>query len=150
MGVVREAIATRLDRDRAFALWIDVRRWPTFVDGFGHVERLDEDWPARGAKLVWRSTPDGRGTVTERVTDSAPGRVLVTDVFEERCAGVQTVTFEPDAEGSVVELELDYELAKGGPLKGITDVLFIRARQAEALRRTLRRFATEAAEEAEL
>jgi len=60
------------------------------------------------------------------------------------------VTFEPDGEGSVVELELVYELSKGGALRGITDVLFIRARQAEALRRTLKRFATEAAEEAEL
>ena len=150
MGVVREAIATRLDPERAFALWTDVRRWPTFVDGFAHAERLDEGWPDAGSKLVWRSTPDGRGTVTERVTESEPGRLLVTDVFEERCAGVQTVTFEPDEEGSVVELELDYELSKGGPLRGVTDVLFIRARQAEALRRTLRRFATEAAEEAEL
>jgi hypothetical protein len=150
VGVVREAIATRLDPERAFALWADVRRWPTFIDGFARPERLDDEWPAPGAKLVWRSTPDGRGTVTERVTGSEPGRLLVTDVFEERCAGVQTVRFEPDGEGSLVELELDYELSKGGPLRGITDALFIRARQAEALRRTLRRFATEAAEEAEL
>ena len=150
MGVVREAVAIKLDPERAFKLWADVRRWPTFVDGFAHPERLDEEWPAEGAKLVWRSTPDGRGTVTERVTESEPGRQLVTDVFEERCAGVQTVRFEPDEEGSLVELELDYELAKGGPLRGITDVLFIRRAQADALRRTLRRFATEAAEEAAL
>ena len=150
MGVVREAIATRLDPERAFELWTDVRRWPTFVDGFARPRRMDDEWPAEGAKLVWESTPDGRGTVTERVTESEPGRRLVTDVLEERCTGVQTVSFEPDEEGSVVELELDYELSKGGALRGITDVLFIRARQAEALRRTLKRFATEAAEEAEL
>lgn len=150
MGVVREAIATRLDPERAFALWADVRRWPTFVDGFARADRLDEAWPAPGAKLVWQSTPDGRGTVTERVSESEPGRALVTDVFEERCSGVQTVSFEPDEDGSIVELEFDYELSKGGALRGVTDVLFIRARQTEALRRTLKRFATEAAEEAEL
>ena len=150
MGVVREAIATPLDPDRAYGLWVDLRRWPTFVDGFKHAERVDESWPEAGAKLVWRSGPDGRGTVTERVTDSQPGRRLVTEVYEERCAGVQTVSFEPDADGSIVELELDYELAKGGPLRGVTDVLFIRRAQADALRRTLRRFGTEAAEEAAL
>ena len=44
--------------------------------------------------------------------------LVLTDVFEERCSGVQTVRFEPDEEGSLVELELDYELTKGGPLRG--------------------------------
>ncbi len=150
MAVVREAIATALPPGRAYELWIDVRRWPTFVDGFKHAERIDERWPGEGAKLVWRSTPDGRGIVTERVTDSVEGRRLVTHVFEERLTGTQTVTFEPDEAGSLVELELDYELVKGGPLSGITDVLFIRRAQTDALRRTLRRFATEAAEEAAL
>jgi len=50
----------------------------------------------------------------------------------------------------VIEIEYDYELAKGGPLRGVTDVLFIRRAQSDALVRTLRRFATEAAEEAAL
>lgn len=150
MGLVREAIAVQLDPERAYRLWTDVRRWPTFVDGFARPERIDEGWPGEGAKLVWQSTPDGRGRVTERVTESADGHRLVTDVFEERLTGTQTVTFEPDGEGSVVELELDYELAKGGALRGVTDVLFIRRAQSDALRRTLRRFATEAAEEAAL
>ena len=150
MGVVREAIAVRLDPQRAFDLWADVTRWPTFVDGFARPERLDEGWPAEGAKLVWQSTPDGRGTVTERVVESAPPGRLVTDVFEERCSGTQTITFEPDEDGALVQIELDYELSKGGALKGVTDVLFIRRAQADALVRTLRRFATEAAEEAAL
>ena len=150
MGVVREAIATQLDPDRAFDLWTDVNRWPTFIDGFVRPKRIDDGWPASGAKLIWESTPDGRGTVTERVTDSAAGVRVVTDVFEERCTGTQTVTFEPDGDGSLVEIEYDYELAKGGPLRGVTDVLFIRRAQSDALVRTLRRFATEAAEEAAL
>ena len=150
MGTVREAIAVRLDVDRAFALWADVRRWPTFVDGFARVRRLDDEWPARGARLVWESTPEGRGTVTERVAESDPGRRLVTQVFEERCAGTQTVTFEPDDSGAVAQIEYEYELSSGGALRGVTDVLFIRRAQSDALVRTLRRFATEAAEEAEL
>jgi hypothetical protein len=150
MAVVREAITVRLDPERAYALWTDVRRWPTFVDGFARVKRQDEGWPHQGAKLVWESTPEGRGIVTERVLGSHPGVSIITQVFEERCTGTQTVTFEPDEDGAVAQIEYDYELSKGGPLRGITDVLFIRRAQSDALVRTLRRFATEAAEEAEL
>ncbi len=150
MGVVREAIRVDLDPDRAYALWTDVRRWPTFVDGFARVERLDDEWPRPGSKVVWQSTPDGRGRVTERVTGSTPGIRVITEVFEERLTATQTVTFEDAGDGAVVQIELDYELARGGPLAGITDVLFIRRAQSDALVRTLRRFATEAAEEAAL
>ena len=49
-----------------------------------------------------------------------------------------------------VDIELDYTLTRGGPLAGMTDLLFIRRAQTDAIRRTLRRFATEAAEEARL
>ena len=153
MGVVREAVVVPLIPARAFALWADVRRWPTFVDGFARVERIDEGWPDEGAKIVWQSTPDGRGRVTERVTASQPGVVLATQVFEEKLTGVQTARFEPEEDegpGTLVELELDYQLTEGGPLAGLTDVLFIRRAQRDALVRTLRRFATEAAEEASL
>jgi hypothetical protein len=150
MGTVRETVAVPLDPARAFDLWTDVRRWPTFIDGFQRHERLDEGWPHEGAKLVWRSTPDGRGVVTERVIAFEPGHRLVTQVFEERCTGTQTVTFGRDEEGALVDIEYEYELERGGPLRGITDVLFIRRAQSDALVRTLRRFATEAAEEAEL
>ncbi len=151
MGVAREAVTVDLPADHAFGLWTDLTRWPTFVDGFGHVDRLDGDWPAEGAKLVWRSGPAGRGVVTEKVVASEPGERFVTQVFEERMQGAQAVAFTPiDADSTRVDIELDYKLAKGGPLAGITDVLFIRRALTDALRRTLRRFATEAAEEARL
>ena len=151
MGRARAAATVELPPHEAFDLWTDVSRWPTFVDGFARVQRVDDGWPAEGVKLVWQSTPDGRGLVTERVTASEPGVILATQVFEEQLAGTQTVTFEADdEEGTLVELELEYELTRGGPLAGITDVLFIRRAQRDALVRTLRRYATEAAEEAAL
>jgi hypothetical protein len=150
MGLVRESVLVKLDPERAYALWTDVRRWSTFIDGFARPKRLDDEWPSPPAKLVWESTPDGRGTVTERVTASEPGRLLVTEVFEERLAGSQSVSFRLDEDGALVELELDYLLTGGGPLSKITDVLFIRRALRDALVRTLRRFATEAAEEAAL
>jgi uncharacterized membrane protein len=151
MSTTREAITVPLPPDRAFGLWTDLTRWPTFIDGFGHVDRVDGDWPQEGTKLVWRSGPAGRGVVTEKVVASEPGERFVTQVFEERMSGAQAVTFAPvDERSTRVDIELDYELAQGGPLKAVTDLLFIRRALTDALRRTLRRFATEAAEEASL
>jgi ribosome-associated toxin RatA of RatAB toxin-antitoxin module len=151
MARVQRARVVDVAPDAAFELWTDVRRWPTFVDGFGHVERLDSEWPAVGAKLVWRSVPSGRGLVTEKVTASEPGARFVTAVLEDRLAGTQTVELAPAEEGGTsIALALDYELTKGGPLAALTDAIFIRRAQGDALARTLRRFATEAAEQAAL
>ena len=47
-------------------------------------------------------------------------------------------------------LELEYTLTTGGPLRFLTDLFFIRRAEGDALARTLRRFAIEAAEEAAL
>ena len=50
-------------------LWIDTNRWPTFIDGFGHVVEPDDiAGPSPGSKVVWQSGPAGRGRVTERIT----------------------------------------------------------------------------------
>jgi hypothetical protein len=129
----------------AARLWTDTSRWPTFVDGFGHVDQIDERWPAPGSKVVWQSGPAGRGRVTERIVECDDEHV-VTEVFEDQLHGRQSVFFEPGR----VTMELDYELTTGGPLRGLTDFLFIRRALAMALERTLRRFSTEAADEATL
>jgi hypothetical protein len=140
-----------LDPQRAWALWTDVRRWPTFVEGFGHVVEQGAEWPAQGSRLVWQSTPGGRGRVTEKVTASDAGAAFATRVFEEALAGTQLATFGVAEDGRTrVELRLDYELANSSPLRVVADVLFIRRALNQALNRTLTRFATEAAEEASL
>jgi uncharacterized membrane protein len=127
-----------------------VSRWATFVDGFGRVDRIDETWPEPGAKLVWKSVPGGRGAVTEKVTRALPGAIHEVTVFEEKLDGTQTITFAPVDEATWVELELDYTVSVGGPLKPLVDALFIRRAQNDALTRTLRRFRTEATEQASL
>ena len=148
------AWAVDLPPAEAWDLWTDLTRWRTFVDGFGHVERVDDGWPAAASKLVWRSVPDGRGVVTERVVESERGARFVTSILEERIAGRQTVEFGPaqpeDGAEATVAIELDYELQKRGPLNKLVDAIFIRRAQRDALMRTLRRFATEAAEQAAL
>ena len=128
-------------------LWSDVERWPSFVEGFARRLEVTDPWPEPGGRVVWESTPDGRGRVTETVTERAGDR-FSTQVYEQALAGTQTLRALPASDGSEVELSLEYELAKYGPLRGLADMLFIRRALRDALRRTLSRFAVEAEEEA--
>jgi hypothetical protein len=152
MGTARAKRTVVLEPEQAEALWIDVTRWPTFIEGFAHLISKDERWPREGSKLVWESAPGGRGRVTERVTSRGYGQ-LATRLLEESLVGIQTVSFQPaDGGGTHVELSLDYQLNpttawRQGPLGKVTDALFIRRALTDSLARTLRRFATEAAEE---
>jgi hypothetical protein len=130
-------------------LWADVDRWPSFVEGFARRLELTEAWPEPGGRVVWESTPDGRGRVTETVVENAPDR-FATQVFEDALAGTQMLRVLPASDGSEAELSLEYELSKYGPLRGIADALFIRRAVRDALTRTLTRFSVEAEEEARL
>jgi uncharacterized membrane protein len=130
-------------------LWADVERWPSFVEGFARQLEVTDEWPEPGGRVVWESTPDGRGRVTETVAERAGDR-FSTQVFEEALVGTQTLRALPASDGSEVELSLDYELSRYGPLRGIADALFIRRALRDALRRTLFRFRVEAEEEAQL
>jgi Polyketide cyclase / dehydrase and lipid transport len=133
----------------ALRLWRDIERWPTFVEGFARRLERSAEWPATGARVVWESNPEGRGRVTETVTDNGPDR-FSTRVFEEALMGTQTLRAVPASDGSELELSLEYELVKYGPLGGVADAIFIRRALRDALRRTLFRFGIEAEEEARL
>ena len=149
MRTARAQGAISLTPPDALALWSDVERWPTFVEGFARLLERSADWPAEGARVVWESTPDGRGRVTETVVEHGVDR-FATQVFEEALMGTQTLRALPAPDGSEVELALDYQLAKYGPLAGVADAIFIRRALRDALRRTLFRFRIEAEEEASL
>jgi hypothetical protein len=124
-------------------LWYDRHRWPSWVDGFGHVVKVEGDWPQVGARLLWQSPPKGRGLVQERVTafEARTGQTL--EVEDERLRGVQTVAFEADGDDVRVTLALEYELKQGGPLSPLVDRLFIRRSLGDSLRRTVTRFTYE-------
>jgi hypothetical protein len=132
-----------------FRLWADIDRWPSFVEGFARRVELTGGWPEPGGRVVWESTPDGRGRVTEAVKESEPDR-FSTKVYEKALTGIQTLRALPASDGSEVELSLEYELARYGPLSGLADALFIRRALRDSLRRTLFRFGLEAEEEANL
>ncbi|MFL5887199.1 MAG: SRPBCC family protein [Thermoleophilaceae bacterium] len=151
MGRAQDSTEVSLPPARAFELWTDVSRWPTFIDDYAHAESVDDDWPAAGAKLVWVSRPHGRGRVTQKVNASDPGRRFATTVFEERLQGTQTASFEPIPSGGTrFRLDLEYQLTSAGVFAAITDFFFIRRALRDSLVRTCRRFASEAAQEASL
>ena len=131
----------------ALALWTDVSRWPSFVEGFARMSQSDSAWPAPEARVVWESVPAGRGRVTEKVVESSGDRIT-TLVFEDRLAGRQTFRVGPGPPGAAVELSLEYTLTKYGLLGPVADALFIRRAIRDSLRRTLFRFGVEAEEEA--
>ena len=134
---------------QALELWTDLRRWPSFVEGFARVKEVSPEWPEVGAKLVWESTPAGRGRVTEKVVESE-GERFATQVYDESLKGTQTAVFEAAEEGTRVDVRLAYDLSQTGPARALADWLFIRRALRDSLRRTLQRFAVEAEEEAAL
>lgn len=143
MGRARARVGVAVTVAEAEALWLDPWRWPAFVDGCAAIEEVAPGWPAEG-EVVWRSTPEGRGRVVERVADHRPGQSHQVEVDDATLSGRQTVRFAAAAEGSaVVELELRYRVKGGNPLTPLIDVLFIRRAVRDALRRTLGRYARE-------
>jgi Polyketide cyclase / dehydrase and lipid transport len=125
-------------------LWYDRHRWAAWVDGFGHVLRLDGDWPQVGARKVWASPPKGRGQVQEVVTAYEPRVRHSVMVEDERLSGTQTVTFEAAGADEVrVTLMLEYELKGANFFTPLADAVFIRRELTESLRRTLARFGHE-------
>jgi hypothetical protein len=139
-----------LTPEAALRLWTDVDRWPTFVEGFARTLERSAEWPAAGSRVVWESTPAGRGRVTEKVAEAEGPDRFVTQVFEDRLQGRQTFRVVESEGGSRAELAMEYELTKYGPLRAIADAIFIRRAIRDSLRRTLRRFSVEAQEEAGL
>jgi Polyketide cyclase / dehydrase and lipid transport len=120
------------------------------VEGFAHELERSPEWPAAGARVVWESTPAGRGRVTEKVVEGEGPDRFVTLVFEDRLHGTQTFRVVESEGGSRAELALEYELTKYGPLSALADAIFIRRAIRDSLRRTLSRFSVEAEEEAGL
>jgi len=120
----------------AEALWYDTRRWPAFIDGLGHVAKLEGDWPRAGARVVWDSVPNGRGRVIEEVLEHETRVGQTVAVEDARLEGTQRVRFGD----GVVVLELEFTLKGRTPL---LTPLFVRRAFRDSLARTLSRFARE-------
>jgi hypothetical protein len=127
----------------AEALWYDPHRWAAWVDGFGHVVKLEGEWPQAGARLVWDSPPGGRGRVQERVVAYETRTGQTVELEDATLTGRQRVTFEPGPDEVAVTLTLEYEIKQRTALTPVVDRLFVRRAMTDSLRRTLARFANE-------
>jgi hypothetical protein len=147
---VRKVSASITVRGRAVEaerVWYDPTRWASWIEDFGHLISLDDSWPQRGSRRVWDSPPQRRGRVSERVLayEMRTGQTL--SVEDARMEGEQRVVFEPQPESVKITLTLEYRLKEPDLLAPLLYLLVGRRRQADALRRTLRRFASELAAE---
>ncbi len=116
--------------------YFEPRLWPSWVDGFGGVV-ASEGYPAAGGTLRWRSTPAGRGEVTETVVEHQPRRLHQVSFTDPQAEGGLTVSFEIKGEGTLVEQRLAYRLSGAGAFGQVSDVLFIRTQQRRSLERSL-------------
>jgi len=121
--------------------WYDTSGWATWVDGLDRVLAVDPGWPQLGAAVTWESGPAGRGHVTERVIDYAPGEGQTVEVQDVSVTGRQSVTFAAAAAGVAVTLELEYRPHRRSPVTPLVDILFVRRAMTLSLHRTLSRFA---------
>jgi hypothetical protein len=151
MGKAKATVELPVQVSAAEALWYDTSRWPVFVDGFGHVAKLEGDWPHEGARLVWDSVPAGRGRVVEIVTSYEVRVGQTVEVEDERITGTQVVAFAPLGDGrSRMSLELEWRHKDANVMTPLVDLLFVRRAFSDALRRTLSRFGREVRVEGEL
>ncbi len=136
------------------AVYFEPRTWPSWVDGFGRVES-SEGYPDEGGTLSWRSTPAGRGLVTERVLEHEPRRLHRIAFSDDASEGELTTRFQiaPVADGEPpatrVTQEVDYRLRRRGPFWPLTDFLFVRSQVQRSLARSLERLRREVTELAE-
>lgn len=121
-------------------LYFDPARWASWVDGFSSVASSD-GYPEPGGMLTWRSTAAGRGQVRERVAEHLPRSLHRIEFEDPESSGELETTFGmlPSESGRRVKVSqgLTYRLTSGGPLRAVTDVLFIRPQMRRSLERSL-------------
>lgn len=141
MGRAEAEVEVGAPLAEVWELYFDADRWPIWVDGFASVDGSDR-YPEVGGQLRWRSTPVGRGEVTERVLAHEPRtshRVAYADPGSE---GELEVRFEMVPAGggerrTRVSVTQSYELVAGGMIRPVLDRLFVRSQIRGALERTL-------------
>jgi Polyketide cyclase / dehydrase and lipid transport len=124
-------------------LWQDIDRWELFVEGFSAIVRVDENWPASGAVVVWDSIPQGRGRVTEQVLEYQPDVGQLIEIEDDRLTATRRVGFQDIQGGVRVSVTLDYQLKGSTGRRLVLDRLFIKRALHDSLERELESFGRE-------
>ena len=119
--------------------YFDAAGWRQWVDGFEAVLE-SEGYPQAGGTLRWRSTPAGRGEVTERVLEHEERRVHRVEFTDSATTGELEVRFGIEGEGTRVRQALQYRLTQRGPIALLASVLFVRSQMRRSLERSLLAF----------
>ena len=136
-SIVVEASAIEVEQ-----LWHDRSRWASWIDGFGHISKLEGEWPLEGARRM-RQSREGE-LAAETVTGFDAGRGQTLRVEDVRMAGEQHVRFESDGVRTRITLELEFEPKEQLPP---ARRWWMRRKLGESLQRTLTRFSYELAAE---
>jgi hypothetical protein len=145
MGTVRAAHVFPGSVEEVEAGWFDTSRWCAWVDGLDQVVSVEHDWPRVGAIVTWESGPNGRGTVTEQVTEYEQLTGQTLRVQDGAIRGRQQVVFRTVGDRVEVTLRLEYLHRHGSIITPLIDLLFIKREMARSLARTLNRFGAELA-----
>jgi uncharacterized membrane protein len=145
MSEIREEISISASLAEVWDYHFDSRGWPAWVDGFQAVVASD-GYPREGGSLRWRSTPAGRGEVSEDVLEHVPRRLHAVSFSDPQTAGELRTTFQIEGESTKVEQTLTYRLLGGGVFGWATDRLFIRSQQRRSIQRSLLRLKHEVEE----
>ena len=143
-----ESVLVGASLKAAWDYYFEPTGWPAWVDGFGRVESAT-GYPEEGGNLAWESVPAGRGRVSERVLAHEPRTLHRIAFTDPESTGELTTRFAVEGGGTRVTLELDYQLASGGPIAWVTDRVFVRGQMRASLRRTLARYRLEAEDQAD-
>lgn len=143
MGEAAESVRVDATLKEVWDLYFDPGSWPAWVDGFSEVIS-SSGYPQHGGTLRWRSTPAGRGEVTEEVLEHEPRRLHRVRFGDPESEGELETWFEISGEQVEVTQRMDYRVLHQGPLGPFTDILFVRRQVAASLARSLERLAHEA------
>jgi uncharacterized protein YndB with AHSA1/START domain len=136
MATVSSSATIAAPRANVWSLYFDEHSWVEWVDQF-HAVVSSNGYPEVGGELVWRSGRAGRGEVQERVIEHTPESRHAIRFTDPSVEGRLVTTFEDSGDGTVVALELTYELHSRGVFAAVSDVLFVRAQMRASLARSL-------------
>jgi uncharacterized membrane protein len=145
MGKTRQSVEIDASLAEVWDHYFEPRGWPAWVEGFRAVE-ASAAYPEAGGSLRWRTTPAGRGTVTEHVLEHEPRtrhRIAFGDDYSE---GQLQTSFEIAGSKTKVTQEIAYKVKQAGAFGPLTDRLFIRRQVRRSLAGSLTRLKREVEE----
>jgi hypothetical protein len=147
MARVVESVEAEASLAEVWDLYFTPERWPSWVEGFARVE-AEQGYPEAGGSLRWRSSPAGRGVVTEHVLEHEPRRLHRIAFSDPQSVGELRTTFGIAGPAVRVTQELEYRLRRRGPFARLTDLLFVRSQVSRSMQRSLGRLKREVEEAA--